>query len=144
MFEWNQESGLAIDNDFFDSANGTGNHRGFARHCLKIDNAERFVNGRANKHRCVRVKFAGRRLIHHFIDPDDSRPLRFCGFHCGFHFFRHLGRVRRGSTKDDLETAIHELDCAQQVLESFLACDPTDEQQIRCVWIDAVVLESIG
>src|SRR5207248_7816291 len=46
--------------------------------------------------------------------------------------------------KNDLETAIHEFDCAQQMLKSFLVRDPTDKQQVRLVWIDAVALESVG
>src|SRR5581483_712908 len=52
--------------------------------------------------------------------------------------FRHLWRVRCWCAKDDLETAIHEFDCAQQMLDSLLARNPTDKQQTRFIWVDTV------
>jgi hypothetical protein len=80
-------------------------------------------------------------LVHHFINPDNSGPLSFCPFHCGFHFLRHAWCVRGGGAKNDLKIAIHELDCAHEMLETFLTSDPTDKKDIRLVWIDAVPFE---
>src|SRR5207249_9319046 len=112
-----------------------------ASHRLKIDNAERFVDSRANEYRCVRVKFAGGLLVHHFLDPDDTRPLRFCPLHCGPPFFRHARRIRRGGAKHDLKIAFHEWDRAYEMLKPFLASNPADEKHIRSIWIDAVWFE---
>src|ERR1700704_5116155 len=44
LFEWNQESRLAIYDDFLDSADGARHDRSLARHRFKIYDAERFVD----------------------------------------------------------------------------------------------------
>jgi hypothetical protein len=49
--------------------------------------------------------------------------------------------VRRGGAKNDLKIAIHELDCAHEMLETFLTSDPADKENIRLGWIDAVPFE---
>jgi hypothetical protein len=67
--------------------------------------------------------------------------MSFRTFHCGFHFLRHARCIRRGGAKHDLKIPIHELDCAYEMLESFLAGDPADKKQVRSIWIDIIMLE---
>ena len=148
-FEWafvhllqrNEKTSFTVNNDFFDSADGARYNSSFAGHRFKIDDAEWFVDGWANEHSRVRVKFAGRLLIDHFINPDDSVAIRFRTFHCGFHFLCHARRVWRGGAKHDLKTTIHKLDCAHQMLEPLLPRDPADKKQVRRIRINAIMPE---
>ena len=148
-FEWafvqsvqrNEKASFTVNDNFLDAAHGTGHNRSFAGHRFKIDDAERLVDRWTNEYSGLRVKFAGRLLVDHFVDPDDSPSLRFCPFDRVLHFFGHAGCIRRGGAKHNLEIAIHELHCAYQMLEPFLPSDPTDKQQIRFVGIDAVPLK---
>jgi hypothetical protein len=44
LFEWNQESGVAIYNDLFDAAHGACHNGSLASHRFKVDDAEWFVD----------------------------------------------------------------------------------------------------
>ena len=44
LLERNEETGLAIDHDFFDSTDRARDDRGLARHCFEVDDAEWLVD----------------------------------------------------------------------------------------------------
>src|SRR5437899_658297 len=141
LLQRNETTSFTVNNDLFDSTDGAGYNRSFAGHRFKINDAEWLVDGRANEHRRVRVKFAGRLLIDHFVDPDDSAPLCFCTFYGRSHFLCHARSIWSGGAKHDLKIAIHELDCAHEMLESFLAGDSANKKQVRRIRINAITFE---
>src|SRR6267143_3781155 len=141
LLEWNEKSGLAVDDDFFDPADGTGDDGGFARHRFEIDNAKRLVNGGTTKNGRVRVELNHTRLIEHLIDPDDAvtqfpRPRHRC-----LHFLGDFFCIGGTGAKHDLKILIHELDRAHEVNDPLLARDSANEKYERLRAIDPESVE---
>src|SRR5438046_10407227 len=97
LLERNEETGLSIDNDFFNTADCAGYNRRFACHCFEVDDAKRLVNRWATEHGGVRIKFYDRIPIQHFCDPDDVRSLSCRALHGRFHFAGALRRIARAA-----------------------------------------------
>src|SRR5438309_4034490 len=128
LLDRNKESGLAVDHDLFDSADGTGDNGGFARHRFEIDDAKRLVNGRTTKDGRVGVELNHTRLIEHLVDPNDSVAQFSRSRDRLLHFLRDFFGIGSAGTKHDLEIFIHKLNCAHEMNDSLLARDAANEK----------------
>ena len=83
------------------------------------------------------------RFTEHLVDPDYAIPRAPRLLNRALHFLSNFRRVGRARAKYYLKIFIHELDRADQMNDSLLPRDPTDEQQIRFFRIDTEFAERI-
>src|ERR1700720_2402743 len=62
LFQWHQEPGLPVDNHLLNATDRAAHHGRLTGHRLEVDNAERFVNGRAAENAGRRVQLINRVL----------------------------------------------------------------------------------
>ena len=143
LLQRDEKAGFSIDDDFFDPAYGAGDDRGFAGHRLEINDAEGLVDGGAAEDGSVGVELDGRRLAHHFLNPDDAGANGLSGSDRGFHLPGDLRGIGRAGAEDDLKAGVHVADRVYEVDDPFLPRDAADEEDVGDGWIDAVAGERL-
>ena len=126
-----KEPCFAVSNDFRDTAGSTAHYRKGACHCLKVHDAQRLINARADKSIAAVFQSIEFRPGKHLFYPDDIPAFTVEVCKC-FADFRHdLRGIRRTCTQDDLDVLVDQRQGFEQVRKAFLAGYPPDEKQCR-------------
>ena len=128
MLQWDKKTGLAVDDDLFDSTDSTGDDGGFTSHRFEIDNAKRLVNGRATKDGRMRVELNHAGLVEHLIDPNNAITQLSRSRDRSLHFLCDLFGIGRAGAKHDLKILIHELDCVHEMNDPLLPRNAANEK----------------
>ena len=143
LVDRDQIAGFAVDHDFRNAASGGCDDRQTAGHGLKVHDAQRLVDARADEGITAVFQSIQLRLRQHFFNPDDvaafliqlgERVLDFLGD------FRGVGRTGAQHHLDVLGNQVQGL---EQVRQTLLTGDAAHEQQGGLRTVDVVTIEHL-
>ncbi len=138
----NQHAGFAVCHDFGYPTHIRRDNGGPTGHGFQVNEAEGFVDGRADEDGCGRVQaddvFFGEKPGY----PDDLvLSLRPCRGNPFFRFFHDLFRIRQTGTEYDLDIRVQVLYGVDEMQDSLLTGNPTHKKDIGLFRVDSVEFE---
>ena len=143
LVDRDQVAGLAVDHDFRNAAGGGGDDRQATGHGLKVHDAQRLVDARADEGVAAVLQRIELGLREHFLDPHDvaallvqlgERVLDFLGD------FRGVGRT---GAQHHLNILGNQVQGLEQVRQTLLTGDAAHEQQGGLGTVDVVTLKHL-
>ena len=139
-----KKTGFTLYHDFLNPPDFAGDNGRFTRHRFQVNDAKRFVDRRTTENSGVRIKLDHTSFIEHLIDPNDAVAGTPCLFHRGLHFPGNFRRIGRAGAEHNLEIFIHELNGMDEMNNSLLMGNASDEKKVRFFRINAEFAQGIG
>ena len=143
LVDRDQIAGFAVDHDFRNAASGGCDDRQTAGHGLKVHDAQRLVDARADEGITAVFQSIQLRLRQHFFNPDDVAAFLIQLGERDLDLFGDFRGVRSTGAQHHLNVLGNQVQCLEQVWQALLAGDTAHEQQGGLRTVDVVTLEHL-